>query len=196
MIHYSPLAGSARSGGIVGHEEAFERFRDSVTHAQVLATAREVLNESVPASIWDAILARLARRQLSESRLKLIFNYKVAFEAAGSRGKDRPVERLLNSKDRRTEEEEEGGQMVDRAYWERSGSSLAMSLVDQLLVLVREATGDERLAPKYNQGYIGVARGGFGTLFFLLRPRQDDMVWAHLKIPAVRTRSRAWRLPE
>jgi hypothetical protein len=39
VMHYSPFSGSARSAGIVGHEEAFERFRGSVTHEQVLATA-------------------------------------------------------------------------------------------------------------------------------------------------------------
>jgi hypothetical protein len=81
VIHYSPLAGSARSAGIVGHEEAFERFMGSVTLEQVLATADEVLNASVPAGIRDETLARLARRRLTEPRQKLIFNYRLVFEA-------------------------------------------------------------------------------------------------------------------
>jgi hypothetical protein len=80
--------------------------------------------------------------------------------------------------------------MVDRTYWEQRGSRPAMRLVDQLLVLVREATGDKGLAPKYNQGYIGVARGGFGTNFFLLRPRQDDMVFVALRIPRTQETSK------
>ena len=82
VIHYSPLAGSARSAGIVGHEETFECFMGSVTLQQVLVTADEVLNASVPASIRDETMVRLARRQLSDSRQRLIFNYKLAFESA------------------------------------------------------------------------------------------------------------------
>ena len=80
VIHYSPLAGSARSAGIVGHEEAFDQFKGSVTLQQLLATADEVLSASVPAGIRTEVLAQLERRQLSESRMKLMFNYKLVFE--------------------------------------------------------------------------------------------------------------------
>jgi len=81
VIHYSPLAGGARAAGIVGHEEEFERFRRSVSLEDVLATAEDVLDASVPPRIRDGVLAQLARRELGESRQKLIFNYKLAFEA-------------------------------------------------------------------------------------------------------------------
>jgi hypothetical protein len=81
VIHYSPLAGAARASGIVGHEDEFEQFRASVSLDVVLATAREVLNESVPPNVRDQTLGRLARQQLTESRQKLIFNYKLAFES-------------------------------------------------------------------------------------------------------------------
>jgi len=81
VIHYSPLAGTARASGIIGHEDDFEKFRASVSLDLVLATAREVLNESVPPSIRDETLARLARMQMTVSRQSLIFNYKLAFEA-------------------------------------------------------------------------------------------------------------------
>jgi hypothetical protein len=61
---------------------------------------------------------------------------------------------VLDLMRRGTEEEDEAGQTVDRTYWDGRASRLAMSLVDQLLVLVREATGDEQLALKYNKHYI------------------------------------------
>jgi hypothetical protein len=80
VMHYSPLAALARAAGIAGHEDSFERFKGSVSLELVLATADEVLSASVPASLRDETLARLARSQLSESRQQLIFNYKLAFE--------------------------------------------------------------------------------------------------------------------
>jgi hypothetical protein len=82
VIHYSGQAAPARAAGIVGHEDSFEQFRGSVSLEVLLATAEEVLNESVPARFRDETLARLARADLSESRQQLIFNYKLAFERA------------------------------------------------------------------------------------------------------------------
>jgi len=88
VIHYSGLAARARAAGIVGHEDRFEAFRRSVSLERVLATAEDVLMASAaPASFRDETLARLAKRQLSESRQQLIFNYKLAFEAMGSSGR-------------------------------------------------------------------------------------------------------------
>lgn len=81
VIHYSGQAARARAAGIVGHEEAFERFKGTVSLEDVLRNTREVLDASVPADFRHEILARLARSQLSESRKQLIFNYKLAFEA-------------------------------------------------------------------------------------------------------------------
>jgi hypothetical protein len=81
--HYSPSAKRARAAGIVGHEKEFERFRGSISLQLVLATAEEVLNASVPTNVRDESLARLARGQLFESDLKLIFNYKLAFQDRG-----------------------------------------------------------------------------------------------------------------
>jgi len=63
LIHYSPLAGAARAAGIVGYEDAFERFRGSVSLEDVLVVAEDVLNVSVPAKVRDETLARLARQQ-------------------------------------------------------------------------------------------------------------------------------------
>lgn len=81
VIHYSPLAGRARIAGVVGHEKDFESFQNSVTLADLIATAKNVLKVSdIPESIRDATLNRMAMRTLTESQQKLIFNYKLAFE--------------------------------------------------------------------------------------------------------------------
>jgi hypothetical protein len=86
--HYSGVAARARSAGIVGREDSFEKFRGSVSLERVLATAEAVLMASaVPASLRDETLAQLANSQLSESRQQLIFNYKRTFEAVGSTGR-------------------------------------------------------------------------------------------------------------
>jgi len=82
IIHYSGLAGRARSGAIVGHEYAFEIFRGSVSLKDVAATARAVLGEThMPTEMCDETLSRLAKSQLSTSRQQLIFSYKLAFES-------------------------------------------------------------------------------------------------------------------
>jgi hypothetical protein len=89
VIHYSGVAARARAAGIVGHEEQFDEFKSSISLQRVLATAEDVLMASaVPASLRDETLARLAKSQLSESRLQLIFNYKLAFEATHRSGDD------------------------------------------------------------------------------------------------------------
>lgn len=85
IIHYSGLAGRARSAGIVGHEDGFQAFRNSVSMEDVSAMAEAVLRAaSVPADIRDETLARLARSQLSTSRQQLVFSYKLAFESIRS----------------------------------------------------------------------------------------------------------------
>ena len=85
VIHYSGQAARARSAGIVGHEDAFQAFKDSVSLDDLVATAVDVFREArVPAAIHDETLARLARSQLSTSRQQLIFNYKIAFESMRS----------------------------------------------------------------------------------------------------------------
>jgi hypothetical protein len=90
---------------------------------------------------------------------------------------------VLDLMRRGTEEEDEAGQAVDRSHWERRGSDRAMRLTDQLLVLVREATGDDRLAPKYNKHYIGLARDGVPDNFITFRPRKNDTVFTEVRIP-------------
>lgn len=86
IVHYSGLAGSARSAGIIGREDSFEAFRDSVSLEDVVATAEDVLMAArIPAEICDETLSRLAgKSRLSASNQKLIFIYKEAFETMRS----------------------------------------------------------------------------------------------------------------
>jgi hypothetical protein len=85
VIHYSPLAARARAARLEGHEDRFREFESSISSKDVLATAREVLDESgVPPEIYKEALTRVARSQLSESRRKLIYCYKLDFEASMS----------------------------------------------------------------------------------------------------------------
>jgi hypothetical protein len=83
IIHYSPLAARARKEEIVRlrQEDAFEAFRGSVSIKDVVATAEIVYRKArVPTEMYDTELSRLSRSELSTSRQRLIFNYKLAFE--------------------------------------------------------------------------------------------------------------------
>ena len=82
VIHYSPLAGRARTDRLTRHEDGFREFESSISSEDVLATAQEVLEESgVPPEIYKEALTCVARSQLSESRRKLVYCYKLDFEA-------------------------------------------------------------------------------------------------------------------
>lgn len=92
VIHYSSMAGKARKARLVGYEDQFETFRDSVSHDDVISTARDVLLDSaVPSAIYDDAMAAIQRAKLTESRRKLIFAYKLEFESLDSQaaGKER-----------------------------------------------------------------------------------------------------------
>jgi hypothetical protein len=81
IIHYSPLAGRARNAAIEGHEDSFEAFKGSVPIEDVVATAKQVLRDArVPDKVRAEALSRLEGKQITTSRQKLIFNYKLAFE--------------------------------------------------------------------------------------------------------------------
>jgi hypothetical protein len=82
IIHYSPLAGRARRNGIKGHEAAFEAFKQSVSHEDLVAMAQEAMKSmQVRDSIQDETLSRLDKFELTDSRKQLMFNYKLAFDA-------------------------------------------------------------------------------------------------------------------
>jgi len=85
ILHYSPQAGKQRNRLVQDHEESFEVFRSAVTHQDVLKTAKHVLQRSpMPQRCIEQTISRLNNRELTESRKKLMFIYKRAFEATRS----------------------------------------------------------------------------------------------------------------
>jgi hypothetical protein len=82
ILHYSSQAARQRKRAVAGHESEFKAFQQTIRHADVLATARYVLKSSgMSQAFCDQTMNRLQRRALTESRKKLIFIYKRAFEA-------------------------------------------------------------------------------------------------------------------
>ena len=81
------------------------------------------------------------------------------------------------------EEEEEASEPSDRAYWLDKGSSETLGIVDRMLALIREVTGDPTLDLKYNKYYIGLARHGVPDNFITFRPRRRSHVLTECKIP-------------
>jgi hypothetical protein len=84
VLHYSGQAARARNDRIRGHEESFKRFINSVSRDDLIDTAEKVLGEAcVPHWVCEKPLSRLKslEPELSRSRQKLIFCYKLAFEA-------------------------------------------------------------------------------------------------------------------
>jgi hypothetical protein len=77
LLHYSRVANAARAHAVRGHEQEFERFRKSVSVADLLPIVEQVVVEP----FRQQSLARLQDRQLSESALQLMFSYMLAFSA-------------------------------------------------------------------------------------------------------------------
>lgn len=85
VLHYSPLAGRARSECVRGREHEFAVFAKGTSKSDLLAMARAVLSDAaVPPDIYRDALSIIERAKLSESRLKLLFCYKLQFEALGA----------------------------------------------------------------------------------------------------------------
>jgi hypothetical protein len=85
IMHYSGQAALARNAAVVGREDSFQAFSQSLSVDVVLATAESVLKAArVPAVFRDGTLTRLMRRQLTTSHKKLMFSYKLAFDAMRS----------------------------------------------------------------------------------------------------------------
>lgn len=82
VMHYSGQAAAARNAAVVGREDSFRAFSQLVALEDVNATAEDVVKEArVPKDIADETLSRLARSELTVSRKKLMFSYKVVFES-------------------------------------------------------------------------------------------------------------------
>ena len=89
---------------------------------------------------------------------------------------------VLDLMRRGTDEEDEPGQPVDRAYWEANSFPSSMTTMDALHDLVQEATGDPSVALKYNKAYVGLARHGIADNFVIFFPRKSDKVLTSFKL--------------
>lgn len=82
LIHYSGTAVSHWDRAILEHYDDFKLFQDTVTHDDFLENARDVIDRSgVPSVISERALGRLRKADLTLSRRKLMFNYKLVFDA-------------------------------------------------------------------------------------------------------------------
>ncbi len=68
------------------------------------------------------------------------------------------------------DEDEEGEEPTDRAYWEARGSKKTVAMADQMLEIAK--THDSALELKYNKFYIGLAKGGQPCNFVVFRPKK------------------------
>lgn len=100
---------------------------------------------------------------------------------------------VLDLVQRGTDEEDEPGQAVDRAYWQARGSQVSMDLLDKLLRLAQEVTGDDRLDLKYNKAYVGLARDGLPNNFMSFHPRKSGNVLTMFRLPPKRGANRPTR---
>lgn len=69
------------------------------------------------------------------------------------------------------DEDEEIQEATDRNYWENRGSKPMLSMVDELLGIIK--TVDPSLELKYNKFYIGLAREGKPSNFVIFRPKKN-----------------------
>lgn len=70
----------------------------------------------------------------------------------------------------------------DRNTWLKKSSPDSMRLADDVLKLIHETTGDDRLEFKYNKPYIGLAQQGIPDNFVSIKP-QRRAVRVEFKIP-------------
>ena len=68
------------------------------------------------------------------------------------------------------DDDEEGQEPTDRAYWENRGSKKTLALVDKLYEIAK--THDSALELKYNKFYIGLAKDSVPNNFVIFRPKK------------------------
>lgn len=68
------------------------------------------------------------------------------------------------------DDDEEGQEPTDRAYWETRGSKKTLALVDELLKIAK--SHDPALELKYNKFYIGLAKDSMPNNFVVFRPKK------------------------
>jgi predicted transport protein len=78
------------------------------------------------------------------------------------------------------EDEDAEALPADRSYWEERASKATLSLVDQLLEVVKQ--NDPKIELKYNKHYIGLTRNGASFNFVQFRP-QKSTVMLEIQLP-------------
>ncbi|MDP8224313.1 MAG: hypothetical protein P9L99_13195 [Candidatus Lernaella stagnicola] len=68
------------------------------------------------------------------------------------------------------EDDDNGGQQVDRKYWEDKGSKKSLKIVDECFDILREIDADIQI--KFNKYYIGLTIGGRSVIFVLFRAKK------------------------
>ena len=90
ILHYSPQASKHRGQEIEGRESSYRAFAKSISVGVIIDTAEAVLRDAEMEAFWHDTLKRIRKGSgLTESRKKLMFDYKVAFEEirkSGARG--------------------------------------------------------------------------------------------------------------
>lgn len=82
--------------------------------------------------------------------------------------------KVLDEVIRGSEEEENGGGEIDRAYWEKKGSKSTLEIVDTCLEILREI--DPSINLKYNKIYIGLTNRFGVNNFIVFRARKQQHV--------------------
>lgn len=77
-------------------------------------------------------------------------------------------------------EEEDEGESVDRASWEKQASRESLEIMDGIVGLIRKV--QPGLDPKYNKHYIGLASNGVARNFVVFNPKKK-YVLTSFKIP-------------
>lgn len=75
------------------------------------------------------------------------------------------------------DEDEEVTEIADREYWLDRGSNKTVELADKIVKIVKEF--DERIEPKYNKFYIGLAKDNVANNFVSFKPKKQ---WMNLQI--------------
>jgi len=73
------------------------------------------------------------------------------------------------------DEEDEGFEVTDRAYWEDKGTKKTVSMADQLFEIIK--TFDSGYDLKYNKFYIGLALNGRPNNFALFKPKKKFLIF-------------------
>ena len=72
-------------------------------------------------------------------------------------------------------DDDDGEEVVDRAYWENKGSKQAVKMADRLLGIVHQL--DPGLELNYNKSYIGLVKNGRPNTFVRFKPRKSGLVF-------------------